>query len=117
MKFPDAYASNISRCVNVGDGKVSGLKSHDCHVLLQRLLPVGTRGYLRKDVYSAIVELGNFFKDLCCKTLDVEELKRLEKDIVLILCKLEMIYPPTFFDIMVHLAIHLPREAMLGGPV
>ncbi|XP_060209378.1 uncharacterized protein LOC132636500 [Lycium barbarum] len=28
-----------------------------------------------------------------------------------------MIFPPAFFDVMVHLAVHLPREAMYGGPV
>ena len=28
-----------------------------------------------------------------------------------------MVFPPAFFDIMVHLAIHLPLEAKLGGPV
>ena len=37
--------------------------------------------------------------------------------ITLVLCKLEWIYPLAFFDIMVHLPIHLPREAILGGPV
>lgn len=36
---------------------------------------------------------------------------------MLILCKLEKIFPPAFFDVMVHLAVHLPREAMLAGPV
>ena len=36
VKFPDGYASNISRCASINDGKISGLKSHDCHVLLQR---------------------------------------------------------------------------------
>lgn len=36
---------------------------------------------------------------------------------MLILCKLEKIFPPAFFDIMVHLAVHLPREAKLVGPV
>jgi hypothetical protein len=38
-------------------------------------------------------------------------------DIVVILCKMEQIFSPAFFDVMVHLAIHLPREAELGGPV
>ncbi|KAF5468939.1 hypothetical protein F2P56_013047 [Juglans regia] len=28
-----------------------------------------------------------------------------------------MIFPPSFFDIMIHLAVHLPREALLAGPV
>ncbi|KAK2659537.1 hypothetical protein Ddye_006070 [Dipteronia dyeriana] len=41
----------------------------------------------------------------------------LEKEVVLILYKLERIYPPTFFDVMVHLAVHLPIEAKLAGPV
>ncbi|BBG99454.1 hypothetical protein Prudu_009154, partial [Prunus dulcis] len=31
VKFPDGYASNIARCVNVDGGKFTGLKSHDCH--------------------------------------------------------------------------------------
>ena len=41
VKFSDGYASNIVRCVNVDGGKFAGLKGLDCHVVLQRLLPVG----------------------------------------------------------------------------
>ncbi|CAL1383444.1 unnamed protein product [Linum trigynum] len=117
VKFPDAYASNISRCANVVEGKVTGLKSHDCHILLQRLLPVGVRGGMDAHVANVLAELGDFFHRLCCKTLSVEALDKLQEDIIMILCKLEMIYPPAFFDVMVHLAIHLPYEAKLGGPV
>ncbi|GJS01649.1 acidic leucine-rich nuclear phosphoprotein 32 family member A [Tanacetum coccineum] len=29
----------------------------------------------------------------------------------------EQIFPPAFFDIMIHVAIHLPDEAILGGPI
>lgn len=46
VKFLNGYAFYISRCVNVNEGKVLGLKSHDCCVLLQRLLPIGIRGCL-----------------------------------------------------------------------
>ena len=35
IKFPDGYAANISKRVNIEDGKILGLKSHDCHVLFQ----------------------------------------------------------------------------------
>lgn len=38
MKLLDGMASNISRCVNMRDSHISGMKSHDCHVILQRLL-------------------------------------------------------------------------------
>ncbi|XP_052294335.1 uncharacterized protein LOC107178912 isoform X1 [Citrus sinensis] len=117
VKFPDGYAANISNCVNIKDAKVSGLKSHDCHVLLQQILPIGIRPYLRKDICSAIIELCNFFRQLCAKTLYKSELDKLEEGIVLILCKLERIFPPAFFDIMVHLAVHLPHEAKYAGPV
>lgn len=117
VKFPDGYASNISRCINMNDNSMAGYKTHDCHILLQRLIPAGVRGNLRQDIGTTLVELGTFFRSLCCKTLDVDKLRKLERDIIIILCKLEQIYPPAFFDICVHLAIHLPEEAMLTGPV
>ena len=33
------------------------------------------------------------------------------------LCKLEKMFSPAFFDVMVHLAVHLTDEALLRGPV
>jgi hypothetical protein len=118
VQFPDGYASNISRCVNMeGAGSMHGLKTHDCHILLQRILPAGLRGLVRKDVYEVIAELGRFSRQLCSKTLMVDALHQMKEDIVLILCKLEKIYPPAFFDVMVHLVVHLPDEALLRGPV
>nr|GEX13298.1 hypothetical protein [Tanacetum cinerariifolium] len=37
--------------------------------------------------------------------------------VVDILCDLELIYPHALFDIMIHLVIHLPLEALKGGPI
>ncbi|XP_042964558.1 uncharacterized protein LOC122298763 [Carya illinoinensis] len=117
VKFPDGFASNIGRCVNASEGKISGMKSHDCHVFMQQLLPVVIGKFLRADVRQALIELSAFFKELCCRTLNLSVLHRLQANIPIILCKLEMIFPPAFFDIMVHLSIHLPEEALLAGPV
>ena len=103
--------------MNLDDGRISGLKSHDCHVLLQRVLPVRIRKYLKKKICAPLVELSHFFQQICAKTLKIADLDRLVVEIVLILCKLEKVFPPAFFDIMVHLAVHLPREAKLAGPV
>ncbi|CAL5403721.1 unnamed protein product [Camellia sinensis] len=64
MKYPDGYAANISNCVTAQAGKLSSLKSHDSHVLIQRLLPIGMRGYLNKEIGTTLFELGNFFKQL-----------------------------------------------------
>ena len=38
LKFPDGYASNMGRCVDMRKLKLFGMKSHDCHVFMQRLL-------------------------------------------------------------------------------
>ena len=117
VKFPDGYASNISRCVNTNEGTISGMKSHDLHVLLQRLLPVAIRGYFNDNIYTTLIELCLFFKNLCSRTLKLDVLNQMKDDIVVILCKMEMIFPATFFDIMVHLTLHLPREVGLAGLV
>ena len=47
----------------------------------------------------------------------MEELRALEKKIVVTLCELEMIFPPSFFIVMVHLVIHLASKAKVAGPV
>lgn len=38
-------------------------------------------------------------------------------DVVETLCEFEIYFPPSFFDIMVHLVVHLPREIKEYGPV
>ena len=97
--------------------RISGLKSHNCHVLLQKLLPISILSYLNKDLCMTLAELSSFFQKLCEKTLYANNLEKLEQRIILILCKLEKIFPPAFFDAMVHLMVHLPYEAKLARPV
>jgi hypothetical protein len=117
VKFLDGYASNIGQCVNKHSSKISEMKSHDCHVFLQRLLLIAIRRKLMPEIETTVIEMSNFFKQLFSRTLKVDILKQMKVDIVVILCKMEQIFPPAFFDVMVHLAIHLPREAELEGPV
>ena len=50
-------------------------------------------------------------------TLRVEDIEKCEEHIVLVLSKLELIFLPAFFDIMIHLVMHLLEEAILRGPV
>ena len=35
VKYPNGYATNITRSMNAKNGRLFGLKSHDSHVLLQ----------------------------------------------------------------------------------
>jgi hypothetical protein len=118
IKFLDGYAANLARYISEDGSRVVGkLKTHSCHILLQRIIPAGLRGLVSKDVYEAIAELVNFFREICSRNLRIDVVKRLKEQIPLILCKLEKIFPPAFFDVMVHLCVHLPDEALLRGLV
>jgi hypothetical protein len=67
LKFPDCYAANIKRAVNVGTGKLNGLKSHGYYIIMERLLLVMLRGYLDTDLWEMFAELSYFYWQLCAK--------------------------------------------------
>ena len=46
VKFPEDYASNWSRCINLSNATITGLKSHDYHIFMERLLPAAFRDFL-----------------------------------------------------------------------
>jgi len=118
LKVPDGYSSNIRRCVNANETKIIGsLKSHDYYVFIQDLLAPAFCEKLDKDVCEPLVELSVFFKQLCSKELKIEVLERLKKNIAVTLSKLEHVFVPSSFDIMVCVTIHLATEANLVRPV
>ncbi|KAJ8761260.1 hypothetical protein K2173_001316 [Erythroxylum novogranatense] len=117
LKFPDGYVSNMSRCVDMRKYKLFGMKSHDCHVFMQRLIPIAFRELLPSKVWEPLTELSLFFKSLTSSEINFHELQKLENKILVILRKLEGIFPPSLFDCMEHLPVHLPHEAKLVGPV
>lgn len=117
LKLPDGYSSNIGKLASMEEFKISSLKSHDYHVLMQQLLCVALRGLLSKGARIAIFRLSAFYNELCQKVINKKKIEELEQNVVETLCLFERFFPPSFFDIMVHLTIHLAREARLCGPV
>jgi len=97
--------------------KLYGMKSHDCHVFMQTLIPLAFRDLLPNGIWGALTEISHFFRDICPSKLNVDHIERLETNIVETICKLEMIFPSSFFDSMEHLIVHLPFEVKVGGPV
>ncbi|XP_010501566.1 PREDICTED: uncharacterized protein LOC104778843 [Camelina sativa] len=57
IKFPDGYASNLRNCVDMVEGKFTGMKSHDFHVVMQRLLPFAFEHLLPSNcrIYMALI--------------------------------------------------------------
>ena len=92
IRIPDGYSSNLSRCANIANRKLTRLKSHDCHVYLQVLLSLAIRGIVHKDVADLITELSIYFKVVCSKVLQPAQLLSLKNDIAVTLCKLEQIF-------------------------
>ncbi|XP_030505370.2 uncharacterized protein LOC115720357 [Cannabis sativa] len=117
IKVPDGYCSNIQSLVDLKTYTLTGMKSHDCHVLMQHVLPVAIRSVLPKNVREIITRLCLFFKSSCSKVVDISSLDKLQQEITYILCKLEQFFPPAFFDIMIHLTVHLVRELRFCGLV
>ncbi|KAI3679500.1 hypothetical protein L2E82_51279 [Cichorium intybus] len=117
VKVPSGYSANIKKLVSMKDLKLIGMKSHDCHVLITHMIPIAIRGILPDDIRHTITKLCLFFNMIHSKVIDPEVLDSWQRDIIITLCQLEMYFPPSFFDVMVHLVSHIVREIKVCGPV
>ena len=101
----------------MAEKKFQNLKSHDCHVIMTQLLPVALRGLLPENVRVPIVKLCAFLNAISQKVINPENLPRLQNDVVQCLVSFELVFPPSFFNIMTHLLVHLVEEIAILGPV
>jgi hypothetical protein len=62
IKFLDGYATGLKRAVNLKMGKLTGLKSHDFHILMERIIPVMFCGYMPDAMWQEIAELSYFYR-------------------------------------------------------
>lgn len=65
----------------------------------------------------ALMRLSALFWGYACKVIELEDNSKLQAEIIEMLCKLETIFPPAFFDIVVHHPVHLCKKMEFGGPV
>ncbi|GJX84572.1 DIE2/ALG10 family protein, partial [Tanacetum coccineum] len=115
----DAIMTQLARCAPHGEVKHPSLKTpqvntrfekpghsnrHELGQEQKREVLEATRQLTLSDPYSAAALFGGVTDDMM----------KVESQFVDILCNFEKIYPPAFFDIMIHLVIHLPQEALKG---
>jgi hypothetical protein len=117
LKFLNHYAANIKWAVNLDTGKLVGLKSHDYHILIERLVLIMFRGYFSPDLWKMLAELSYFYMPIYAKEISKKLMHRFEKEIIVLVCKMEKVFPPGFMNCMQHLLVHLPWEALVGGHV
>lgn len=114
LKLPSNYCSEMGSYIR--EKKFGALKSHDYHVLMQTLMPLGLRGLMEPTTRMAIMRSSRIFRRLCCKVWDPANEEDLREDVAITMCLMEITFPLTFFNIMAHLPFHLVNELFLLGP-
>jgi hypothetical protein len=115
LRTPTNYIAALH--TKIRKGKLSCLKSHDYHVLMQQILPLCFRKVSNKALAGAVIRLSRVFRKLCAKKINGAEKDQMLDDCAETMCMLEKEMPPSFFDIMSHLPYHLVQELFLCGPV
>ena len=80
-------------------------------------MPIMFRDYFKDELWRIFAELSYVYKELCAKTVTKSLVKKLEKEIPVLVWKLEMVFPPGFMNVMQHLLVHLAQEVLIAGPV
>ena len=95
------------------DLKLVGLKSHDCHVLMQQFLSMAIQDILPNKIKLAITRLCFFFNSIYSKVLDPVKLDELENEAAIILCQLEMYFQEIlnyFFVMEIYRLIYIHQK-------
>jgi hypothetical protein len=108
LRVPTEYCSVPLK--HVARKKLSAMKAHDWHIFMQQLLPLCFCGLMDQRTRIAIMRLSRIFRHICAKVLGPTNMGTLREDATITMCMLEMTMPPSFFDIMVHLILHLVDE-------
>ena len=60
--------------MNLKKRKITFLKSHDSHILMQQVVPLAIHNLLSENVCEVLIKLSEFFKEICLKVLKVKNL-------------------------------------------
>jgi hypothetical protein len=107
VKVPTSFSSNIKSLVSMKDLTMTHFNSHGCHIMLMVFLLIVIRVIGPEYVKMVITHLSYFFNRITEKVIDEAELPVLKEFITETLCQLKICFPPSFFDIMPHLMMHM----------
>ncbi len=109
LQMPTNYYSAPLK--HIANKKLSSMKSHDWHIFMQQLFPLCIYGLLDQPTQIGFMCFNCVFKCICSKVLDPADMHTLQEDAVAItMCMLETTMPPAFFDVMMHLILHLVEK-------
>jgi hypothetical protein len=68
-------------------------------------------GYFKADLCKMFAEFSYFYRQICSKQVLKAMMQMLEKEIVMLVCKMETVFPLRWFNAMQNLLVHLPWDA------
>jgi hypothetical protein len=107
----------LKRDVSLKTGKLTGLKSHDFHIVMERIVCAIFSGYMPNAMWQTIAELSYLYRHICAKQISKNMMEKLAKETPVLLSKIEKIFPRGFFNQMKHLLIHILYAAKVGSHV
>ena len=84
---------------------------------MTQMLPVALRGILPPNARLATMKICAFLNIISYKAINPVHLAKLQNDMVQCLVSFELVFPPSFFNIMMHLLVHLIKEISILGPM
>jgi hypothetical protein len=117
VKVLTGFSSNIKSLVSMKDLTMTHFNTHDCHVMLMVFLLIMIGVISPEYVKMVITHMSYFFNRITEKVIDEAELYVLKEFIMETLCQLDMCFPPSFFDIMPHLMMHMVDQIQELGPI
>jgi len=117
VKVPTGFSLNIKSLVSMKDHTLTSFNAHYCHIMLMVFLPIVIRAIGLEYVKMVITWLSYYFNWITQKVIDEAELPGMKQFIAEMICQLEMCFPPSYFDIMPHLMMHMVDQIQDLGPV
>jgi hypothetical protein len=74
------------------------------------------RGYFYADLWKIFAECNYFYRQICAKQVSKVMMQKLKKEISILVCKMEKIFPPGWFNVMQHLLVIYLGKLGLEGP-
>jgi hypothetical protein len=73
-------------------------------------------GYFDAALWKIFTKLNYFYRQIYAKQVSKVIMQKLEKKITVLVCKMEKIFPPGWFNVIQYLLVYLPWEAKVGVP-
>ena len=99
------------------DNRLSGLKTHDWHKMLQFILLVAIKGCLTPEIRLAIYKISMLVRWISQKEISIDSIEENMVNAIEAVCLIEKHFPSSALTIQVHLLVHIVDEVAIVGIV